>query len=309
MKIGIVDLDTSHPAAWIPIEREMGHEIAGIFDGGSVRSREYVKDFTVEHGIPKLYESLPQMAAEVDCAIIHGCDWDTHIEKARPFVEAGKSILIDKPFAGNDADLRQIRDWVAQGARIAGGSALRFCSELRAWLARPLSERGTPHTAFAGCAVDDFNYGIHAYSLLIEAMGGGIHSVRHLGKGVQRRIQIEWNDGRTGFLAIGKQEKWLPFHISVVTEQTVAHFEPDPLELYRAILEATIPYLAKESDLPPISLDTLVEPELAALAARQSWLDGDRKVLLSDLDKDQRYDGAAFAVTYREAQRISRLRP
>ncbi len=302
MKIGIIDLDTSHPAAWIPIEREMGHEIAGVFDGGSVHPREYVKDFTVEHGIPKVYESLSQMAVEVDCAIIHGCDWDTHIEKARPFVEAGKSVLIDKPFAGNLADLWQIRDWIAQGARITGGSALRFCNELKDWLALPLSERGTPHTALAGCSVDEFNYGIHAYSFLIEAMGSGIHSVRHLGEGVQRRIQIEWSDGRMGFLAIGKQEKWLPFHLSIVTEQTVAHFNPDPLTLYKAILGATLPYLAKKSDIPPVSPNSLLEPELAALAARQSWLDGDRKVLLSDLDKAYQYDGAAFAVTYREAK-------
>ena len=27
MRIGIVDLDTSHPQNWIPIEREMGHDI------------------------------------------------------------------------------------------------------------------------------------------------------------------------------------------------------------------------------------------------------------------------------------------
>ena len=40
MKIGIVDLDTSHPQAWIPIEREMGHEVIGVWDGGSVHPKE-----------------------------------------------------------------------------------------------------------------------------------------------------------------------------------------------------------------------------------------------------------------------------
>jgi len=173
---------------------------------------------------------------------------------------------------------------------------------LRDWFALPISERGMPHTALSGCAVDDFNYGIHAYSLLIEAMGSGIHSVRHLGEGVQRRIQIQWNDGRMGFLAIGQQQKWLPFHLSVITEQTVAHFKPDPLALYKAILEATLPYLARQSDLPPISPDSLIEPELAALAARQSWLNGDCTVLLAELNEAQPYDGAAFAKTYREAK-------
>ena len=31
MKIGLVDLDTSHPAAWVPILRELGHDVVGIY--------------------------------------------------------------------------------------------------------------------------------------------------------------------------------------------------------------------------------------------------------------------------------------
>ena len=49
-----------------------------------------------------------------------------------------------------------------------------------------------------GCAVDDFNYGIHAYSFVSELMGPGIQSVRHLGKSVQRRLEIRWRNGPTG---------------------------------------------------------------------------------------------------------------
>src|SRR5690606_9657417 len=107
--------------------------------------------------------SLEEMATEVDCAIIHSCDWDTHVDKARPFVKRGKSVLIDKPLAGNRHDLAQLQHWHMQGARIAGGSSLMFCAEVAAWLAQPADERGTPHTVFCGCGVDEFNYGIHAY--------------------------------------------------------------------------------------------------------------------------------------------------
>ena len=42
MKIGVVDLDTSHPQNWIPIERDLGHEVAGIWDGGAVHPPGYV---------------------------------------------------------------------------------------------------------------------------------------------------------------------------------------------------------------------------------------------------------------------------
>lgn len=303
MKIGIVDLDTSHPQVWIPIERELGHEVAGVWDGGSVHPRTYVEEFARDFHIPRVYASLADMVKDVDCAIIHGCDWDTHIEKARPFIEAGKSVLLDKPLAGNLRHLRQLQLWAKQGARIGGGSALRFCRELRDWLAKPVSERGTPHTALCGCAVDDFNYGIHAYALLSGVMGAGLRSVRHLGQGTQRRIQSHWEDGRMGFVVVGKQEAWLAFYASITTEKTSFQFQADNTKLYRALLEATLPYLAAMTDPPPAPMRELIEPELAAIAARQSWLTGNREVVLAELlESDPGYDGAAFAAEYRRAK-------
>ena len=137
MKIGLVDLDTSHPAAWVPLERELGHEVVGVWDGGAVHPPGYPVRFAGEHGIPHVYGSLAEMARDVDCAVLHGCDWDTHLEKARPLVEAGKSVLVDKPLAGRLADLEQLRTWARAGARITGGSSLRFCAETREWLDRP----------------------------------------------------------------------------------------------------------------------------------------------------------------------------
>jgi len=303
MRIGIVDLDTSHPQNWVPLERELGHEVVGVWDGGAVHPAGYAARFAQEHAIPRVFTALDEMVAEVDCAILHGCDWDTHIAKARPFIEAGKAVLVDKPLAGNLRDLNQLRRWVQAGARIAGGSSLRFCVETRAWLARPLSERGTPHTALCGCAVDEFNYGIHAYSMLLEIMGSGVHSVQHLSQGVQRRIRVNWSDGRMGLLVVGTAAAWMPFYATVVTERSVAQYQADPGVLYRALLEAVLPYLAGETDQPPVPIEALLEPELCALAARKSWLEGDREVLLAELrENDGGYDGKPFAEGYRKAK-------
>lgn len=303
MKIGIVDLDTSHPQNWVPLERQLGHEVVGVWDGGSVHPPEYVERFAEEHGIPRVFQSLDEMAAAVDCAVIHGCDWDTHVDKARPFVQAGKSVLVDKPVAGNVSDLNQFRQWSRQGARICGGSALRFCREVRAWLGRAVDDRGTPHSAFVGCGVDPFNYGIHAYALLSALMGPGIESVRHIGEHVQHRIQVNWSDGRMGFLVVGRTERWLPFYATVATEREVVQFQVDPNRLYGALLETALPYLAREVDKPPLPFDHLVEPEICALAARRSWTEDDREVALTELSAaDEGYDGAEFAAGYRKAR-------
>lgn len=300
MKIGIVDLDTSHPENWIPIEREMGHEVVGVYDGGSVHPSGYAEQFAARHSVPVVFAALEEMVDAVDCAILHGCDWDTHVAKARPFVEAGKAVLIDKPLAGNVRDLHVVRSWARNGARITGGSSLRFCRETRDWLARPVDERGAPDTVLCGCAVDEFNYGIHAYSMLAGIMGGGARSVRSLGQGVQRRVEVRWADGRSGLLVLGKAAAWIPFYASIATQKSCVQYVADNARLYRALLEAVLPYLAGESADPTVSPDHLIEPELWALAARQSWLNGDREVALSDIDpRDSGYDGAVFASEYR----------
>lgn len=38
MKIDVVDVDTSHPQNWIPIERDLSHDAVGLRDGGSATS-------------------------------------------------------------------------------------------------------------------------------------------------------------------------------------------------------------------------------------------------------------------------------
>ena len=299
MKIGIVDVDTSHPQNWIPIERDLGHEVVGIWDGGSVHSPEYVRQFAREHQIPKVCEDLEELAGEVDCAVIHGCDWDTHVDKARPFVERNKGVLLDKPVAGCMRDLQQLLDWAAQGKRISGGSSLRFAREIQDYLSEPVEERGEVHTAFAGCGTDEFNYGIHAYSLLSGLMGPGIRSVRYLGASGQKHLQVRWASGRIGYLSIG-EGAWLPFHLTAVTDRNVRQITCDPSLLYRALLEAVLPYLAGEEEEPPLPVEQLIEPELCALAARRSWMQGGAEIFLTDLDLDDPgYDGALFAREYR----------
>lgn len=301
MKIGIVDLDTSHPQNWIPILRELGHEIVGVWDGGSVHQPDYVQRFCDERHIPKVYNSIEALAKDCDGAILHGCDWDTHVAKAKPFVEAGKSVLIDKPVAGKPRDIAWLKNAASQGARISGGSSLRFCREVKAWHAKPALERGEVHTVFCGCSTDEFNYGIHAYSLLCGLMGPGIRTARHLGQHGQRRIEVRWKDGRLGLLSIGGVKGYLPFHASVVTDKSVTQFLADASLLYRALLESVMPYLSGKVDEPPVPFDELVEAELCALAARKSWTSGDREIAIADLaDDDPGYDGAEFARGYKK---------
>jgi hypothetical protein len=303
-RVGHVDLDTSHPANWIPIIRDLGYDVVGVYDGGTVWPEGYAQAFALQHDIPRVYGSLEDMAQDVDVAIIHSCNWDLHLERAAPFVAAGKAILIDKPMVGNLTDANQLRDWARQGARITGSSSARFAYEVQEFLSKPLQERGQPHAIFCGCGVDEFNYGIHAYSLMCGLMGSGVESVRYLGTSTQKQIELVWRDKRRGILTIGPNPSYLPFYATVVTGQSVFHIQLDGSRLYRALLEKALPYLAGTEDAPA-SLEELLEVELSAVAARMSWMHHGARIFMSDLrDDDPGYDGVAFAQSYR----LSRLR-
>lgn len=299
LKIGMVDLDTSHPKSFLPIIRSMGHEVTAVFDGGAVNPEGYAESFALEQGIDEVYTSLTDMARSVDMVLIHSCNWDVHVERARPFIEAGKGVFIDKPLAGNVRDLRQLLEWSKQGAALTGGSALRYCVEVENWLAQNIPADEWVY-ALVGCAVDEFNYGIHAYSMLHGLVGPGVKQVRHLGTSGQQQVEFTWADGRKGIVSVGKTSGYLPFYANVVTQKKVDYIQVDNGKLYQALLEKILQYFAEET-AAPLPLEQLVEVELAAIAAKLSLERQGQPVLLSDIPESyEGYDGAAFAVQYKE---------
>ncbi|MHA6481214.1 Gfo/Idh/MocA family oxidoreductase [Paenibacillus sp. strain BS8-2] len=300
-RVGIVDLDTSHPGNWVPIIRELGYEIAGVYDGGTVHEAGYAEQFARNHGIDRIFVSLEQMAGEVDIAIIHTVDWGLHVERATPFIEAGVSVLIDKPFAGSVSDLRRLLAWQKEGSRIIGGSSLAVCAEVVDWHERRDHADGIV-SVFGGCAVDEFNYGIHAYSMMLGILGPGIEKVRSLGTQVQHQVELVWHDGGRAIVNVGGTAGYLPFYATIVTEKKVEHLQVNNSGLYRSLLERSLPYLAGESE-PFLDLASLLEPEFAAIAAKVSQADGGRFVSLKELDEqngDGLYDGRTFAEQYRK---------
>ena len=208
-KIGLAGLCTSHPESWVPIIRDMtakkiiNADIAAVWDGAETRPPGFAKEFAQKFDIPKAVEKLEDMVNLVDGVIVHTANWDRHIAQAAPFIEADKSVFIDKPFAGNIADLNQILDWAKTGKRITGGSSNRFVYEVQDFLAKPEKERGKINTVFAGCAVDEYNYGIHTYSLVCGLLGPAIASVKYLHSSDQKQILIKWENGTNAVILNG----------------------------------------------------------------------------------------------------------
>ena len=307
-KLGLVGLCTSHPESWVPIIREMTEagtvdvEIVCAWDSGETRPAGFASEFCKEFNIPTVIENLEDMVNMVDGIILHTTNWDKHIEQARPFVEADKAVLVDKPIVGNMRDANIFLDWMKEGKRVTGGSSLRFAKEVGELLSQAVEDRGEVHTAYAAIGVDDFNYGIHAYAILSCLMGPGIQSVQFICESKQKNICIRWENGRVAFLTIGKAE-WLPFSVTAVTDKNIFMLPTDNSLIYKSLLEAQLPYLSGKTEELPLSIEDILEPELGAMAARVSWMNNGQKVFLTDLGQDMEgYDGDQFAREYRRAR-------
>lgn len=301
LRIGLVDLDTSHPVAWLPIIRELGHDVVAVYDGGTVHPQGYAQEFAAKYQVANVCDKLEDMVDQIDLAIIHSCNWDLHVPRAVPFIAAGKGVLLDKPMVGNLADYNQLIAWERQGAKVLGGSALRYASVFADFLAS-LDQGEEIRYVYTGTGVDEFNYGIHGYSSLQGLLGSGIQWVRHLDGRSQHQIELSWKSGARAILTVGKSTKWLPFWATVITDRRAAQLSVANGNLYKEMLEKVLPYFAGETPAPA-PLAELLEGEKAAMAARLSWQNNNTIVYLDDVRLDDAgYDGAAFGESYRLAR-------
>ena len=340
-KLGLVGLGTSHPARWVPIIRELRGEldveIAAVWDSGEVRPAGYAEEFCRDHDIPLAVASLTEMHEAVHGVILHAVNWDRHVEQARRFVDANQSVLIDKPLVGNLRDAEQLRRWAGAGKRITGGSSLRFAPEILQLLDVSIGERGIFHTALAVCGTDRFFYGIHGLAMLCGLLGPGLRSVQLLQERTgnlqtcdpkastpaaaptegdtglpstaepeRRLVKLSWHDGQVGLLSQGAPGR-LPLQFTAISDQNAYQRQIDSQQVYREFLRRSLLYLVGKSASPPVPIDALLEPELAALAALVSAQHDGAEIPLDHPGLSEvSYDGGQFAASYRAARGSAR---
>ena len=140
-RIGTVNIDTSHAPSFaeILLKGDEGKYTAIYND--AFRTDEEVNDFIEKFSLDKRYYDLAEMAKDIDIAFIQSCNWDNHVKQSMPFIEAGVPVFIDKPLAGNIADVKVFEDLAAKGKVILGTSAMRYTYEHESFFAIPEEER------------------------------------------------------------------------------------------------------------------------------------------------------------------------
>jgi predicted dehydrogenase len=299
LRIGLVDLDTSHPQAFTNILRTFpGVEVHALWDGHDVWPEGHDRTFARENNIPVVCSRLEEMAEHVDAAMIHGTNWDTHIEKALIFMKAGKPVLIDKPIVGSARDCDMLLMLQQEyGTLVYGGSSLRYAREVTA-LRGAVGSRNDILSLVAAGPGDFFSYGIHTTEMLQGFAGTGVKSVKAIANQKLPVLAVTYHDGLVALMHLQlPAQEW---SLSVFTGQGLHTTTVNIDGLYEPFLQNFIDLL-KGSQVD-YSLAGPVEAVRIHLAARIA-LETGKEVSLDELPPDARFDGRAFAEEYAAAKR------
>ena len=187
IKVGVL---TCHPTtghvrpAWAAVvnprgdnPRRTGMVLSHVWDGEPGQA----EDFAAHYGA-EVVENYWDMVGEVD-GIIMGDHNELFIFKylARPYLEAGVPIFINRPFAFSLADARAIVELAQKcDAPLMSGSSFAFVKEVGILRQRVeaaqhlrgyLMDNGTSEYAW---------HGIHGLWMAYACMGGGVRRVSHL---------------------------------------------------------------------------------------------------------------------------------
>ncbi|MCC6484339.1 MAG: Gfo/Idh/MocA family oxidoreductase [Armatimonadetes bacterium] len=307
IEIGAVTLDTSHCVSFAEYFKKTGRaRYSGVFND-SFRDDAQTQAFVDRYGLDFHARSLEELADKVDAGIIHSCNWDDHLRQARPFVERGKPVFIDKPLAGNLADCKALEEMAAQGATVLGCSSVRYALEIDEFLAEEAGERGDPVHVWATVGVDEFNYGCHAVEGLTRIIGAGATSVRFAGAASQGETRCEsfhitYDGSRTAAYStvIGVYQ---PFTFSILTTKGHRFIKVDNSRLYSALLDRLLDTLETGQNRLA-AMEELTESVKILLAGRLSRERGGEPVALADIPADDPgFDGNVFQKEYAAASR------
>lgn len=130
----------------------------------------------------------------VDAVVIATDDGSDHVRRARPFVEAGLPVFVDKPMAINMRELCQFVRWHRDGARILSNSGMRYAPEIREAVAR-CDELGDLRWITSFTCKTWERYGIHALEAVQPLVGPGFDAVRTAHRDGSDIVQVTHRDG------------------------------------------------------------------------------------------------------------------
>jgi predicted dehydrogenase len=221
------------------------------------------------------------VTGQVDAVIIPTDIGAEHVARARPFIEAGLPIFIDKPLGDQEADLRQFVAWQGEGRAIMSSSCMRYAREF-ASLRERIREVGEPRIITMSMCKSWDRYGIHGLEGVYPFLeAGGWGSVTNSGGGASNIVHARHKSG-VEVVILNANDLYGAFgHLNIYgTKGSLAAAFGDTFYAFKTQLEDFIGYL--RSGRHPFEFAQTIELMKLVIAGIRSREQGGKRIFLGD---------------------------
>jgi len=146
-------------------------------------------------GIRNISDKLEDMAGKVDAVLLLRDDPENHIRMAKPFLDAGVPLFIDKPLAINHQDLAYFSQENAKGKLIMSSSSMRYANECRS-AKTEIASLGKLELVVGTGKKDWIKYAVHILEAIVAILDDPKPvSVKNVGKPQKDVVYIEYENG------------------------------------------------------------------------------------------------------------------
>lgn len=156
--------------------------------------KEDADDVAQCSNIGNVVEKPEDMIGKVDAVICATDIGSEHVERCRPFIEAGIPMFIDKPMADNESDLKQFVKWHDSGKHFISSSSQRYVKSLEPYYSDHYEIGKLMYICQPMCKKWE-TYGIHALEGIYPFLGKGFLTIVNSGTYERNMIHITHGSG------------------------------------------------------------------------------------------------------------------
>lgn len=231
--------------------------------------------------IPHVVAQARDVIGQVDAVVIATDIGHQHVDRARPFVEAGIPVIIDKPLCDNRADLAQFSAWVAAGHPILSSSAMRYAKEFAPYHRRT-HEFGALRHINMTMAKSWETYGIHALETILPITGPGFETIRNTGTAARNIVHLTHRDGVDVTISVIKDQIGGSGFLTLAgTQGGIQLRAQDTYHAFSKQLEGVVAWL--RTGVPPVPWHETRELMQLVIGGIESRDQGGREIHLSEI--------------------------
>ncbi len=233
--------------------------------------------------IAHVVDQPEQVIGQVDAVIVATDIGGEHLDRARPFIEAGIPVFIDKPLTDDADHLRQFIQWQREGRAILSTSGMRYAKEFIALKDR-LHETGEPRLIHGTMMKSWERYGIHILEAVWHLLPpGGWQWVRNSGDEHANIVHVHHATGVEVVLPVIADMYGGYGAVDVLgTKGSIRARFSDTFSAFKAQLVAFIEYL--RTGQSPVDFAETVEQMKIIIAGLQSRKQGGACIHLDQID-------------------------